>query len=163
MHHPAVINESLSPAPAWLIAALCAVVAWGSSTAIAPGSWYENLDKPTWHPTIHGFADGFAVVFLTLALALVLLLRAEPGAARAQALFVFAVQLILSALWAPVFFGLQAPLLAFAVVLVLWATALASSLSAADVRASAAWFQVPHLLWVSFLLVFNGVIVALNF
>ena len=163
MNHPAILTENLRPTPAWLIAAMSAVIAWGVSTIITPGDWYASLHKPSWHLSAQEFSDGFAAVYLTMAVALLLLLRAEPSATRTQSLLVFSLQLVLSALWGPLFFGLQMQVVAFAAVLMVWATALASSLSAADVRASAAWFQVPHLLWVSFLLVLNGVIVALNF
>lgn len=154
---------NIRPLPAWLIAGSCVAAAWAASTLFAPAEWYAELSKPTWYPRAWLLAHIGILIYPALAAALLLLLRAPPGIARVQSLFAFGVQLVLGALWAPLMFGLHAPLLAFINVLLWWAAALASALSAADVRAVAAWLQMPHLLWVSFVLVLNGVIVALNF
>lgn len=154
---------NIRPLPAWLIAGSCVAAAWAVSALCAPAEWYAELSKPTWHPRAGWLPHIGAMIYPPLATALMLLLRAAPGIPRMQSLFAFGVQLVLGALWAPLMFGLHAPLLALAAVLLWWAAALASALSAADVRAAAAWLQVPHLMWVSFVLVLNGVIVALNF
>ena len=114
MNHPAILTENLRPTPAWLIAAMSAVIAWGVSTIITPGDWYASLHKPSWHLSAQEFSDGFAAVYLTMAVALLLLLRAEPSATRTQSLLVFSLQLVLSALWGPLFFGLQMPVVAVA-------------------------------------------------
>lgn len=155
--------ENVRPLPAWLIAGSCIAAAWAVSTAFSPAEWYAELSKPSWHPRAWLIPHIATMIYPTLAAALILLLRAPPGMARTQSLFAFGVQLVLGALWAPLMFGLHAPLIAFADALLWWAAALASALSSADVRVSAAWLQMPHLLWVSFALVLNGVIVALNF
>jgi benzodiazapine receptor len=155
-------RERMQPALAWLIAAgaLAAVLAAG--TAFPPDAWYAELRKPTWQPPNAVFGPVWTTLYLMMMVSLALLLQAPAGARRTHALSWFAAQLVLNAAWTPLFFGLQQPLLAFVVICLLWLTLLASIFAAFAVRGLSAWLLAPTLLWVSFALVLNGVIVALN-
>jgi tryptophan-rich sensory protein len=93
---------------------------------------------------------------------LALLLQAPAGARRSRALRWFAAQLVLNAVWTPLFFGLQQPLVAFFSICLLWLCLLRCTFASFEVRGVSGWLLVPTLLWVSFALVLNGVIVALN-
>lgn len=156
------VQHSHPPLAAWLIAlaALSAVVA--ISGLFAPDQWFEGLRKPTWQPRNEVFAPIWALVYVHLGVALALLLQAPADGARQQALAWFGGQLLLNAAWPVLFFGLRSPLLGFVDIALLWTFALGSALAALRVRPLLAWLQLPHLLWVSFALVLNGVILALN-
>lgn len=146
----------------WLLAALAVAGAMAIGAAFPPGAWYEQLIKPSWQPPVWVFAPAWAGIYATLAASLALLLSSPHGKDRRRALILFATQLALNAAWTPLFFGLQSPLLSFIDVIALWVAALSSALLAVTVRPMAAWLQIPNLLWVSFALVLNGVILALN-
>jgi len=78
------------------------------------------------------------------------------------ALTVFLVQLLLNALWSPVFFGLRSPLAGAVVIVVLWLAILATIIAFAKISPPAAWLLVPYLLWVSLATVLNISIYFLN-
>lgn len=159
---PVFTRVRMKPALAWLIAAavIAAVVAAG--VAFPPDAWYAELRKPTWQPPNAVFGPVWTVLYVLMMVSLALLLQAPEGARRSHALAWFTAQLVLNAAWTPLFFGLQQPLLAFVVICLLWLTLLGGIFAAFAVRSTSAWLLVPTLLWVSFALVLNGVIVALN-
>jgi translocator protein len=142
------------------ITAVAATLAIGS--AFGPDAWYESLRKPTWQPPNWVFGPVWSVLYLMLMVALVQLLQAPPGPERSNALRWFGAQLVLNAAWSPLFFGLKMPALALLDIGLLWLALLGSIQAAFQVRESSAWLQVPTLIWVSFALVLNGVILALN-
>ena len=155
-------RTGLRPAQAWSIAIVAIAVVLACGALFAPGEWYESLRKPTWQPPNWLFGPVWSTLYALLAIALALLLQAAPSRGRRVALCWFGTQLVLNAVWSPVFFGLQQPALAFVCICLLWIAQLGSILSAFKLHSAAGWLQVPTLAWVSFALVLNGVIVALN-
>jgi tryptophan-rich sensory protein len=153
---------SFRPALAWSIAAGAIVGVLAIGALFPPGDWYAALNKPTWQPPNWLFGPVWTTLYAMLAVALALLLQAPPGPRRNAALGWFGAQLLLNAAWSPLFFGLQQPALAFVSICLLWLVLLGSILAAFKLRALVGWLQVPTLAWVSFALVLNGVIVALN-
>jgi tryptophan-rich sensory protein len=151
--------------PAWLawLASLAAVgAAMAVGGAFPPDAWYEQLIKPTWQPPDSVFAPIWSMLYAALAIALALLIQSPRSVERRQAITLFGLQLVFNAAWTVLFFGLHSPLFAFVDVICLWIFALCSALAALAVRPASAWLQLPNLLWVSFALVLNGVIMALN-
>jgi benzodiazapine receptor len=74
----------------------------------------------------------------------------------------FLVQLILNALWTPVFFVLHQIGWAFVVIVLLWAAIVVAMYCFSQVSKTGAVLLVPYLLWVSFATVLNGAIWWLN-
>jgi benzodiazapine receptor len=155
-------GPALSPAAAWVIAIAAIALVLACGVLFPPGDWYAGLRKPTWQPPGWLFGPVWSTLYALLAVALALLLKARPSAQQRNALGWFVLQLSLNAAWTPLFFGLQRPELAFALICLLWIAQLGSILASFKLRALAGWLQVPTLAWVSFALVLNGVIVALN-
>ncbi|MCK7593254.1 TspO/MBR family protein [Pseudomarimonas salicorniae] len=148
--------------PSWAISITVVAAVMLVGSAFPAGEWYQSLAKPTWQPPPWIFGPVWSAIYAALAASLALLLQAPPSRQRRRSLVAFGVMLLLNAAWTPLFFGLQSPLLAFADVILLWIAAVCSVLTAAAARPGAAWLQLPNLLWVSFALVLNGVILALN-
>ena len=142
---------------------LAACVAAASSGALfRPGAWYEGLAKPPWRPPNWAFAPAWTVLYVTIAVAGWLVWR-EAGFGRGgPALGIYAVQLLLNALWSALFFGLRRPDIAFAEVVALWLSILATILAFHPLHAGAAWLLVPYLCWVTFAAALNFSIWRLN-
>ena len=90
-------------------------------TAPAIPSWYAGLKKPAFTPPGWLFGPMWISLYLLMAVAAYLVWQkglAHPGVRAALAVFVG--QLLLNALWSPVFFGLRAPLAGAVVILLLW-------------------------------------------
>src|SRR5579872_4792179 len=72
-----------------------------------PGEWYEQLKKPSWRPPNRLFAPVWTVLYLMIAIAGWLIWRKAGFASARWALAVYGVQLVLNAVWTPLFFGLH--------------------------------------------------------
>jgi translocator protein len=145
-----------------LLASLSAGAVGGFATARAVTSWYPTLTKPAWTPPAWLFGPVWTVLYVLMGVAAwrVWLHRAEPPAA--QALAIFGVQLVLNALWSLLFFGLRAPGLAMAELVLLW-LAIAASLGAFwRLEPLAGALLVPYLAWVTFAGALNHAIWWLN-
>ena len=132
-------------------------------TSSAIPSWYAGLKKPEFTPPNWLFGPMWISLYLLMAVAAWRVWQkglAHPGVRRALAVFI--AQLLLNALWSPVFFGLRAPLAGAVVIILLW---LAIALTIAlfwNVSRSAALLLIPYILWVSLATALNISIYLLN-
>jgi translocator protein len=127
-----------------------------------PDSGFAELRKPTWQPALYGLQISWAIAHTLLAGCLALLLREPASPPRRRALWLLAAQFGLLLLWPALLFGADRLSLAFLAACALWLVTLAVVAAAAGVRPLAGGMQIPVLGWVSFMLVLNGVVVALN-
>ena len=79
-----------------------------------------------------------------------------------RALGLFLAQLVLNALWTPLFFGLHNPALAFAEIVVLWLVLATTLRSFWLVKKAAGLLLVPYLAWTTFAAALNFAIWRLN-
>ena len=124
-------------------------------------AWYAYLVKPSWTPPSWVFGPVWTLLYLLMGIAAVLVWRMGKQG-RARALTVYGVQLVLNALWSVVFFGLHAPAVAFAVIIVLWLAIVWLIALFARHSRTAAWLLVPYLLWVTYAATLNLGIVLFN-
>jgi benzodiazapine receptor len=112
--------------------------------------FYAALDKPGWAPPAGLFGPVWTVLYLMIAAAGVLVaLRQEEPHTR-PALWLFAAQLLLNALWPWLFFEWRLGGAAFAEIVVLWVVLVRTVLEFARIRPVAAALLLPYLGWVSF-------------
>jgi tryptophan-rich sensory protein len=78
------------------------------------------------------------------------------------AIYIFASQLVLNAMWSFAFFGLKSPLLGLMEIVILWVAILATILSFMKISRTAAYLLIPYILWVSFAALVNFSIWKLN-
>jgi tryptophan-rich sensory protein len=86
--------------------------------------------------------------------------RGERSVIRPLALF--AGQLMLNLLWSLVFFGMQAPGLAFGEIVTMWAAILLTVVAFGRVSRLAQYLLLPYFAWVSFAAFLNFTIWRLN-
>lgn len=124
-------------------------------------TWYDQLAKPSFNPPSWVFGPVWTTLYLLMAVAAWLVWRSDDRRRR-TALTLFAAQLVLNAIWSPLFFGARLPGWALAEIVLLWlaVAATASWFWSIDRRAGA--LLVPYLAWVSFATVLNAEIVRLN-
>jgi tryptophan-rich sensory protein len=97
-----------------------------------------------------------------MAIAAWLIWQRQGLAGVSSALGLFGFQLILNALWSPLFFGLRSPLAGLMDIVPLWAAILATILSFWKISAVAGVLLIPYWLWVSFATALNFAIWRLN-
>ncbi|MBF6136708.1 tryptophan-rich sensory protein [Nocardia otitidiscaviarum] len=144
---------------ALLIAAAAAV---GNLSAVSTADKYEALEQPAWAPPSWLFGPVWTLLYSLMAIAAWLVWRAEPWQRVRVALGVFVVQLILNALWTPLFFAAEWRGVAFAEILVLLAAIVATIVLFARHQRWAAGVLVPYLLWTVFAAALNLAVWQLN-
>ena len=141
--------------------ALCLVVGGvgGIFTAGSVETWYPTLDKPPFNPPNWVFGPVWTALYVLMGAAA---WRVWRAAGVGTALGLFALQLVLNALWMPVAFGAQALGWALLIIVALW-IALAATL-AAFWRADrfAGLLLAPYLAWVSYAVYLNAGLLFLN-
>lgn len=121
-----------------------------SSIWARPDAWYAALSKPDWNPPGWVFGPVWTTLYILMGVAAWLVWRRGVWRARSGALWLFCGQLLLNALWTPLFFGLHRIDLALVDIVLLWLAIVATVVAFARSSVVAAWLLVPYLAWVSF-------------
>jgi benzodiazapine receptor len=116
---------------------------------------YQNLDQPPWAPPSWLFGPVWTILYAMIAVAGWLVWR-RTGWHRA--LTVYAVQLVLNAVWTPIFYGFGRYGLALADIAVLWLLIGATIFLFRPISRTAAWLLVPYWAWVTFATALNAAI-----
>jgi tryptophan-rich sensory protein len=126
-------------------------------------TWYAAIRKPSFTPPGWVFGPVWTILYILMGVAAFLVWRKglDSRVVRA-ALAWFLGQLILNALWSPVFFGWHRIGLAFIVLVWLWIVLAVTLWRFAGISRAAAGLLVPYLAWVSFAGVLNASIWWLN-
>ena len=157
--------------PNWLILAafVAAASAAGAVGAVfSPGMsaaanhWYALLAKPDWAPPNRWFAPVWCVLYVLMGTSAWLVWRERYHRSRNIALTAYAIQLLLNAAWAPLFFGARNIGAGLFVIVALWLAIAWTIREFSAVRAAAAWMMVPYLIWVSFASALNLTIWKIN-
>lgn len=155
-------------------------------TAPAIPKWYAGIVKPGFTPPSWVFAPAWTALFLLMGISLYLVwekkwqVKSLPVGSgekywnpiskklwqgswkEENVIAIFGLQLGLNILWSIVFFGLKAPDIAFAVILMLFFAILYTIVNFYRISKAAAFLLLPYIFWVSFAAVLNLFIVILN-
>jgi len=133
----------------------------GSFFTIAEiSTWYASLAKPSWQPPNWLFGPVWTTLYTLMGIVGVRIwAMTTPGDALRR---LFGAQLLLNALWTPIFFGAHNLLGALIMILALdlVVVGLLSTLWRQD-RISF-WLLVPYMAWILFATCLNAVILTLN-
>lgn len=144
---------------AFLVAVAVAALLGGLATSGA-GSTYASLDLPSYAPPSWLFGPVWSVLYVMIAVAGWLYWRRVRDVDAG--LVAYAVQLVLNAVWTPLFFGADKSALAL-VDIVLLAIGVAVTIGLFAPRSRpAAWLLLPYLTWVLYAGALNAGILALN-
>jgi len=146
-----------------LVFLLACAAAAAPGLVFRPGEWYRRLAKPAWRPPDRLFGPVWLLLYLSIAVSGWLVWRrAGLAGAGAAALGVYALQLVLNGLWSAIFFGLHRPDLAFAEIVVLWLSIVATIVLFHPLDAAAAYLLTPYAAWAAFAAVLNFRVWRLN-
>lgn len=145
--------------------ALCETVGIVSSlfTFSSVTTWYPLLNKPSFNPPNWVFGPAWTILYALMGISLYLVWKKGTKNKKViEGLKVFFVQLAFNFSWSLVFFGLQSPLLALIVILLLWASIVYTIMLFQKISKTAALLLYPYIAWVSFAVLLNLSIVLLN-
>lgn len=125
-------------------------------------AWFNALAKPWIMPPSLAFPIAWTILYVMLGLALAMILDARGAKGRGLAVGLFAAQMILNLLWAPIFFAAHKMALALGVIIAMLLLASATAYCFAAIRRSAALLMIPYLLWLAFAACLNQQFITLN-
>lgn len=118
--------------------------------------WYADAAKPEWTPPNAVFAGVWTVLYVATSIAAWLIWRERRRRRVERALTLYVVQLVLNAIWSPLFFALfpvigeTATWLSLTVHMLLLVAIAATISEFWPIRRTSALIMVPYLLWVLF-------------
>lgn len=161
-----MLLEMLKNTPKLIISiALCEIVGIIGSvfTVSSIETWYRFLNKPEFSPPNWVFGPVWTMLYALMGVSLYLIWnRGLKSNKTKYAIKIFFVQLTFNFFWSIAFFGLQNPLLALIVIVLLWASILYTILLFKKISQIAGLLLLPYILWVSFAVLLNLSIVLLN-
>ncbi|WP_260735855.1 TspO/MBR family protein [Tunturiibacter lichenicola] len=147
---------------------VCYTVAGVGALSTVPSipNWYAALAKPSFNPPNWIFAPVWTALYGLMAIAAWLVWRTPKtglrAASRLSGLNFFSLQLLLNAVWTPVFFHYHWLLAALVVILCLWVAILFTTIQFWKMERFAAVLLLPYLAWVGFAAALNYQIYRLN-
>jgi benzodiazapine receptor len=145
----------------WTLICFCAG-AIGAAASVQAGTFYAALVRPGWAPPASVFGPVWTVLYGTMAVAAALVWTGRRSHFRRLAIVLFALQLILNALWSWLFFAWHQGALAFMDIVLLWLCLVATVVLFWGIRPVAGMLLVPYLAWVSFAAALNYSVWQLN-
>lgn len=131
-------------------------------------NWYQNIVKPTWTPASWVFGPVWITLYTLIGVALYLIwIKKDSKVSFGQvnikkAIYIFSAQLILNAIWTPIFFYYHNILLAFIDIILLLFLIVWTMFEFNKINKWAMYLLVPYLLWVCLATALNYNILILN-
>lgn len=132
--------------------------AFSPAFSAASATWYASLAKPPWTPPDALFGPVWTALYLLMGTAVWLIWGERYHRERQSALLAFALQLLLNALWAPLFFGTRNVALGLLLIIALWVSLAWTVREFSTVRILAACLMLPYVASVSFAVALIGYI-----
>jgi tryptophan-rich sensory protein len=154
----------LKTAPTWATLAGFLAAAFGAASTGAifqPGAWYRTIAKPGWTPPDWLFPIAWTILYIAMSVA-AWWVSLSPSIWALPALAAWSWQIVMNALWSPVFFGMKRPGAAMIVMVFLWLAVAVTTLAFWHVERLAGWLMLPYLVWVSYAGALNLAIWRMN-
>jgi translocator protein len=134
----------------------------GRFTAQAVPEWFASLNRPSFSPPNWIFGPVWTVLYILLGISLFLIWKQIPSKERANALWIFSVQMFLNFIWSFVFFYFNQIGLALIVIIGLWLSITLMLVSFYKIKPLSAYLNIPYFLWVTFASALNAGYYILN-
>ncbi len=140
------MQNLISKAKPYIISVLIALAVGGLSALLTMGNMdiYDQIIKPSFAPPGIVFPIVWAILYVLMGIS------SARIYIKGGNLFYYTIQLILNFFWSIIFFNLNAFLLAFVWLVILWIFILLMIVSFFRTDKLAAYLQIPYLLWVTF-------------
>ena len=134
----------------------------GLLTRNATEIYNATILKPPLSPPAIVFPIVWAILYALMGIGAARIWLTQPSPARTRSIRLYLLQLGFNFLWSFLFFSFQAFGFAFFWLAVLWVLIVRMTLSFYDLDRTAAWLQLPYLLWVLFAAYLNLGVWKLN-
>ena len=146
----------------WIVLAEAVGLISGYLTRAETRVYAEMIQKPSLAPPGWVFPVVWTVLYALMGIGAARVYLTPASPARSRGLNLFVTQLAVNFLWSPIFFNARAYGFAFVWLLLLWSLVLLMILQFRKVDNTAALFQIPYLLWLTFAAYLNWAVWQLN-
>lgn len=148
---------------ALLVALLIPLAVGGLSALLTRNftAFYEQIQKPALSPPAIVFPIVWTILYLLMGISSYLIYTSYAEN-KQEALTLYGIQLLLNFFWPILFFGLQAYLISFLWLILLWVVIILMIRQFYIAVPVAAYLQIPYLLWITFAGYLNLMIFLLN-
>lgn len=113
-----------------------------------PGAWYRGLSKPSWTPPDWLFPIAWTTLYIAMATA-AWRVAYTPSELAIPAIALWSWQIVMNALWSPIFFGLHRLGAAMLVLVFLWISVVLTAIAFWLVDPIAGLLMAPYIVWVT--------------
>jgi benzodiazapine receptor len=124
--------------------------------------WYAAVMKPDWVPPQNWFPPVWIALYVLMAVAAWIIWRERYHRGRSVAITAYFIQLLINALWSPLFFGLKNIDAGLFCIVALWLAVGWTMREFARVKSAAALILLPYSMWVTFVTAINLAVWKLN-
>jgi tryptophan-rich sensory protein len=134
----------------------------GITTASGVNDWYVTLNKPFFNPPNYLFGPVWTLLYVLMGVSFALILTSKSTITKKKSIIIFLLQLCLNFIWSFLFFKFQLLGIALIEIVLIWICILIMIITFSKINKTAAFMQIPYLLWVSFATILNASIWYLN-
>lgn len=147
----------------YIVAILLPLAVGGVSALLTMGSMdiYETINTPSFAPPGIVFPIVWTFIYILMGISSGIIYNSKSKD-KDNALFIYIIQLMVNFVWSIIFFNLRAFLLAFLLIIVLWVLIVLMISRFYKIDKTAAYLQIPYLLWVTFAGILSFAIYLLN-
>lgn len=146
----------------WIVFTLAVGAFSGWLTREGTEFYNEMITKPPLSPPAWVFPVVWTILYVLMGIGAAKIYMAPRSDARFKSLYFYLVQLAVNFFWSIIFFNLQNYLFALVWLLILWVLIILMILSFSKVSKTAAFLQIPYLIWVTFAAYLNFGVWLLN-
>ena len=122
---------------------------------------YDKINTPPLSPPGWLFPVVWTALYILMGVSAAIIFTSD-STQKDDALFIYAVSLVLNFSWSIFFFNLLSFIVSFIILVALWLSIIITIIKYYKINKAAAWLQLPYLLWVTFAGYLNFAIVLLN-
>jgi translocator protein len=132
-------------------------------TSSAIPTWYARLVKPSFSPPNWVFAPVWTTLYILMGISLYLIWSKGTKSKKVRdAIYIFGIQLILNAVWSPIFFGAHSLFIALIVIIAMWFYIVKTIISFSKIDKTASYLLYPYITWVTLASILNFSVWYLN-
>ena len=156
-------NNHMKKAKLYIFSILLALTVGGLSALATANNMniYDKITQPPLSPPGWLFPVVWTILFILMGISAAIIFTSESEQ-KDDALFIYAVSLVLNFSWSIFFFNMQSFIVSFIILVALWLSILLTIIKYYKINPLAAYLQIPYLVWVTFAGYLNLAIVFLN-
>lgn len=153
----------MKKAKIYILSILLALTVGGLSALATANNMniYDKINMPPLSPPGWLFPVVWSILYILMGISAAIIFTSDSPK-KDDALFVYAVSLVLNFSWSIFFFNMQSFIISFIILVALWLSIIITMIKYYPINKTAAWLQLPYLLWVTFAGYLNLAIIFLN-